>query len=216
MARTFFARMATAVGMLCLFALLDLRLMLGRATPLCNSSITGKPFLALHWRSEKAHSSNGMWRNLTASGDAIIAAVSDALAHCRLTQVFLAVDFLEHGSQSLSKGAGWERRFGSALVEQYRRIQTRFNSIHFQPEHDYKEAHSASNAMAIAAAELSIMSRAAAFVPIVGSGFFVTTVQDERRSPAITAQAGPLPTQAGQSLCAYRRYDSGIDFRTIR
>ena len=150
-------------------------------------------FAAVHWRSEKVHLTGPgarMWGDMRAAGDKIIAAIARVLKECKLAKVFLAVDFLSHGTQSRADAtstAGARRQAG--LMEQHRRILEAFDVVTFSPAEDFPVAFKASNAMALAAAELTIISRASVIVPVVRSGFFLDTAISESSRPVMTAQA---------------------------
>ena len=61
----------------------------------------------------------------------------------------------------------------------------------FDADQEYPRAAAVGNAMAVAAAELTILSRASYFVPLVHAGRFVITAQMENNQPFLTENVEP-------------------------
>ena len=143
-------------------------------------------YLAVHWRSEKQHGHDLVWRNATAWTEKVLHGINQTLSKCNLTRVFLAVDFLDFGSQSGAHKGGAQRE---TLLSTYFAIQTHFNTVVFDPAKNYPAAFAVNNAMAIAAVEMIIMSLSVAFHPLVGAGSFVLQTQQEHTHPQYTLPA---------------------------
>ena len=140
-------------------------------------------------RSEKLQYSTRNGKKLMENnGDQIVKNIRTRLGRCNLTKVFLAVDFdvhgHGHGSQSMGNkktAAGFQRK-----TNIYKRLADEFDLLTFDASVDYARAHAAQNSMAVAAAEMSILSAASSLYPLVDRGTFVAVVAREWAQPMLT------------------------------
>lgn len=144
-----------------------------------------------------------------ASGDRIIFAIQEALRICNLKIVYFGVDFRKYGtSTKYKKNEGGNE----AMNAQLDRITTQLESkgstvLLFDADKDYPRAAAVGNAMAIAAAELTVMSRASYFMPLVRAGRFALTVQMENNQPILTENVEPRTR-----ICRVEKKDSKLAY----
>ena len=155
----------------------------------------GRGYVAVHWRSEKQGYKDRLWKDVPGWTANALNRIRASLLDCTtddesatttkaLNRVFLAVDFFEFGSQSTDERKEGDHR--KILMDIYKKIEDEFEVIKFDAKVDYPHAFEAQNGMAIAAAEMTIMSMASRFVPLVKAGSFVIQVETERKHPDYT------------------------------
>ena len=139
-----------------------------------------KGFVAVHWRSEKIHPDKRSLWALEDSTNRIAYATIKALKLCGLNYVYFGIDFSKFGTSSMrTKGDRVDHMFKQLERITHELEQKGYTVLLFDAYVDYPRAASAGNGMAVAAAELTIMSRASLFVPLVKSGSFVQYIEME-------------------------------------
>eukprot|EP00039_Didymoeca_costata_P012645 m.183088 g.183088 ORF g.183088 m.183088 type:complete len:175 (+) comp15539_c0_seq6:529-1053(+) len=156
------------------------------------------PYVAGHWRAEKVHGNSKMWKNVSAAADKVIRIMQELKEACSADKIFFATDFFsKYGTHShdLHKWLPVDQ-----LRIEFARVVKTLDAVTFDPLIDYPVATAANNSMAIAAVELTIMSRASSFLPIVKSGAFVDTIEKESQNPRVTASYFPHRVEHCQKL----------------
>lgn len=149
-------------------------------------------YVGIHWRSEamwKTHGKQSAGPSiLRGAAAAIIQNVKQIQAACGIRRAFLAVDFSDHGSTSIS----YTEDVRQALSAAYTSIVAALDAEVFDPEKDFESAVASHNSMGVAAAEMTILARSTEFYPAVQGGQFVLKVADEHRKPELVGQADTL------------------------
>lgn len=135
---------------------------------------------------------------LHGAASAIIENVRSIQAACGIDRVFLAVDFMGHGSTSIT----YTDDVREALALAYTAVVAALDAVVFEPEKDFKSAAASGNSMGVAAAEMTILARSTQFYPVVHGGQFVLKVLDEHRRPRMVGSAptGGVPPKCGAVL----------------
>jgi hypothetical protein len=194
-------------------------------------------YIGVHWRSEmlwNSHGRNSAGADLLRNAAAIIISNIKRLQKgCKVKRVFFAVDFLEHGSSTLSyqnttpapllAGGHGDGSYASvvaddsvttnhlkaerlnfqvakreALLAVYNEIVMEVDAVVFDAKRYFPQAQVASNSMAIAAAEMTILAKSKQFYPIVAGGQFVFKTRAESLKPSLI---GPDSVASQQNRC---------------
>lgn len=175
-----------------------------------NHSLLETGFVAVHWRSEKMHNFAHLFQtdaSMDLFGDRVAFAIETASAWCRksggsddesesVSTVYFGLDFAEFGTSSTKFGGEKTRMWRQLERITARLVGQGYTVLRFDPAVDYPKAAAAGNNMAVAAAELTIMSRASIVLPLVKAGLYVGTLLNEHLIPTMTAN-----TPAQLSVC---------------